>query len=74
MICVTADVLIRDEGTVWCFSPQTEAVLEWIDEGLEIASWQWLGWGPFASFGVDHRAGRDLVEVLVEAGFTVEGL
>jgi hypothetical protein len=51
-----ADILIRDFGSIWSFTPQTEAATNFMDE-LGTEGWQWLG----GSLHVDHRPAHDLL-------------
>ena len=51
---------VRDEGTVVLIIPMTEFAKKWIDENVQVDSWQWLGQG----FAVDHRCAEDLLQGL----------
>jgi hypothetical protein len=60
------DFVVRDEGTVWVFTPQSDRARKLVsDIGLE--EWQRAGQG----FALDHRPARELVTRHQAAGFTV---
>lgn len=63
------DFAVRDEGTLWVFSPQTPAAHAFAKGGLGLASWQWLG----DVFCIEHRIAPDLVERLRAEGWRVVG-
>lgn len=63
------DFVITNLGTTILIRPVTEAATTWVDENVELQSWQKLG----DAFGVDHRPGWHLVDVLEDDGrFVVE--
>lgn len=63
------DITYRDEGTVILFTIQNASTKQWVDDNLDLESWQWLGPNSFA---VDRRPAIQLIEQLREAeGFTV---
>ena len=49
---------VRDEGTVVLIIPVTELAKKWVNENVQVESWQWLGQG----FAVDHRYAPDLLQ------------
>lgn len=52
-----ADVLVRNEGTVFLFRPVTDVGTEWIDENVAEDA-QWFG----GSLVVEHRYADDIAE------------
>ena len=63
------DFTIDNQGTVILFTPVSVAATELVQsDAFPLEPWQILG----ASFGVDHRPAAQLIERLVEEGFTVE--
>jgi virulence-associated protein VagC len=52
------NIEVRDEGTVVLITPVSKQAKKWIDENVQVESWQWLGQG----FAVDHRCAEDLLE------------
>lgn len=64
----TPDIVVADHGTVWRFQVRSEAAREWVEGNVEIPGWA----GSSRAFTADHRPARDLVEGMLEAGFTVE--
>lgn len=63
------DILITNHGSVVQFWPLTPAATTWIDDNVELESWQWLGG---ASFNVDWRYADPLIEGMAADGLRVE--
>ena len=61
------DVRISNQGTMWMFTPLTNTAKEWVEENLDLESWQKMG----DSFAVDHRPAAALAEGMQEAGLIV---
>lgn len=64
------DFRMEDRGTVFMFTPLSEAAKDFVRDELEVEGWQWLG----DSFGVDHRTANSLYELLSETGFSIEAI
>lgn len=62
------DVRVVREGSVWLFTPESDAARGWVEENVPLEDWQWLGTG----FGVEWRYGPGLVAGMLEAGLVVE--
>ena len=63
------DFTYRDEGTVILFTIHNDATRQWVEDNLDLESWQWVGANSFA---IDRRPAIQLIEALREAeGFTV---
>jgi len=60
---VYPDVLVRNEGSVFLFTPLTPAAKNWIAANVQPNA-QWFG----ASLVVEHRYAADLAAVMREAG------
>lgn len=52
-----ADILIRDHGSMWSFTPQSDEAGAYMREGVQTESWQWSG----ETLMVDHRPARGLL-------------
>lgn len=65
------DFTISDNGpmsTIVMFRANSDEAKQWVDDKVEVPNYMWLG----ESFAADHRPARDLIEGILEAGFTVE--
>lgn len=62
------DIDVRNEGSIFMFTPLTAKGRAWVDEHLELESWQWLGGG----FSVEHRYAGDLAEAMQNDGLIVK--
>lgn len=51
---------IEDHGTIVLFRPLDDASREWLENNTNAEAWQW--WA--GALAVDHRAARELLEVL----------
>ena len=58
------DVLVRNEGTVFVFSPLTARAKQWFDENVQSEPWQWLG----DALVVEHRFAWGLGQGMKDAG------
>lgn len=65
----TADITISTHGSVTVLQLNTDAARSWVEEAVEVPCWAWMGRDRF---GVDHRAGFDLVFLADDAGLEVE--
>jgi hypothetical protein len=63
---VPPDVLVRNEGTVFLFTPLTLAATNWICANVQPNA-QWFG----ASLVVEHRYAADLAAAMREAGLVL---
>lgn len=61
------DVRYGSYGSIVMVTPITDPALDWVDENLELESWQWMG----ASFSCEARMLADLVEGMQAAGLFV---
>ncbi len=62
------DVEVRNHGSVFIFTPKTEAGREWINLHVDEAEWQWFGGG----LAVEHRYAGDLADGMAGDGLVVE--
>lgn len=62
------DFHISNQGSIVMITPVTSVAKEWVDENVQLDSWQWLG----ISFAVEHRYAAGLIEGLHEADFELE--
>jgi hypothetical protein len=58
------DFVVRDEGTIWLFTPQTPAAFEFLSEHIHDA--MYFG----SSLAVDHRCVEGLLAGLAEHNLT----
>lgn len=58
-----ADIVVRDYGTMWSFTGQTEAGRGYLADDLQTEGWQWHG----TVLMVDHRPARDLLAHMADA-------
>jgi hypothetical protein len=65
---LTADVLVRDEGSLVLFQPRTEVAREWVEANVDPEA-QWFG--PWLV--VEHRYAGDLIEGMGADGLRVVG-
>lgn len=61
------DVKIDNQGTIWMFHPISEDAKAWVDENVQLESYQWMG----PRFAVEHRYASQLVQGMMEQGLTV---
>lgn len=61
-------MLIRDQGTIVVFTPQTDEDRSWINENCHTEGWQWVG----RSFAVDHGCAQPLVNGIIQSGLNWE--
>jgi hypothetical protein len=61
------DVLVENHGTIFLFTPMTERARTWVDEHVQLDSWQWLG----TSFSVEHRFAEGLAAGMIDDGLEV---
>lgn len=62
------DVVVENHGSVCMVTPMSPAAHEWVDENVQLDSWQWLG----ASFACEPRYVSSLIDGMVDDGLTVE--
>ena len=67
---MSADVEIRNEGSLVTFRPVTWAGRAWIDEHVTSEEWQWLG----SALCVETRYAGDIIEGMTNEGLEVEEL
>jgi len=63
-----ADIFIANHGSVALFTPMTAEAHEWIDEHVQVESWQRMG----ASIACEPRCLEQLVEGMQSDGLVVE--
>jgi hypothetical protein len=61
------DVLVSNEGTIFCFTPLTPTVKQWFRENVETEPRQWFG----ATCAVEDRFALGLAVSLRDAGLEV---
>ncbi len=61
------DVLVGNSGSIFTFTPLTNAARNWIAENVQAESWQWLG----GALAVDHHFARDLAQGMIDSGLVV---
>lgn len=64
----TPDVTIEDQGSIVVFTIETESARSFIEENVQLESWQWLGQNSFA---VDHRFANGLVDGMSDNNLVV---
>jgi hypothetical protein len=62
-----ADIVFRNEGTIWLATPLTAAASEWIAEHISEES-QWFG----PSLVIEHRFVETIATALVADGLEIE--
>jgi len=65
---MTADVLIEDHGSIALFTPMTPDAHQWVEEHVEVESWQLMG----CSIACEPRYLCQLVEGMEEDGLVVQ--
>ncbi len=65
---MNTDFRFTNHGSIITVIPVTDTAKEFIESEVHLESWQWMG----NSIALDHRCARDLADVIVEAGFSVE--
>ena len=58
------DVLVSNEGTIFCFTPLTPRAKAWFDDNVVTEPWQWLG----ATCVVEHGFALGLAVGMKVAG------
>jgi hypothetical protein len=61
---IKADVIAKDEGSLWLFIPKTDQARQFMDLEVQSEPWQWLGGG----LAVEHRYAQGLIQLLEEEG------
>jgi len=64
---MTADIQVSGGGSVYLFTPLTEAGRSALTESVASEPWQWLG----GSLAVEHRFAGDLAQALQADGLVV---
>ena len=65
-----SDFMVRNEGTVWVFAPQTAESRVFVKTELALEPWQqWAG----SMFAVEHRYAPALCNMLQDEGFVLTG-
>lgn len=57
-----ADIVIRDFGSVWAFTGQTDAGRAFLRDEVQSEGWQWHG----SNLMVDHRPAHGLYDHIAE--------
>lgn len=60
------DVGVRDEGTIFLFTPHTQAAKDWIEENVESEAPRFCG-----ALVVEHRYAGELAAGMQQAGLEV---
>lgn len=60
-----ADVLVRNEGTIFLIRPVSDGAAEWIDVNVDPEA-TWFG----GNLVVEHRFAFPILEALADAGMT----
>ena len=55
-------------SSVYLFVPISPEAQIWVDENVQLESWQWLG----AGFGVEHRYAQELSDGMTADGLAVD--
>ena len=61
------DFRVYNDGSVSILTPITDTAREWTEENVSFESWQTIGGG----ICIDHRFLVDLLEGILNAGFTI---
>ena len=64
-----ADFRITYHGTITTITPLSDACREWLEENVEIETWQRFG----TSIAIEPRYVQQLAEAMIEEGFVVLG-
>ena len=64
-----ADFRVTYHGTVTTITPLSDACREWLEENVEIETWQRFG----TSIAIEPRYVEELAEAMIEEGFVVLG-
>jgi hypothetical protein len=62
-----SDFIVHDHGTVALLVPQNHAAKEWIDEHVQVESWQWFAGG----IACEPRMIEDIITGIVGDGLEV---
>ncbi len=62
------DIRVENHGTVFLIRPISDAGSQWIDDNLQVESWQWLG----EAVAVDHHYIMIHVIGMLEDGLSVD--
>jgi hypothetical protein len=62
------DVTVSGGGTVYLFHLESNDAHDWVEEHVQLESWQRLG----SAFAVEHRYAGPLIEGMVGDGLRVE--
>ena len=63
----SADVEVRNSGSVIMVAPVTKAAKDWVAQHLSLEGWQWLG----NAFAVDPHYINDLIDGMAGDGLHV---
>jgi hypothetical protein len=63
----TTDFSVLNQSSIFLLTPNSESAKEWVDENIDSEA---MWWGN--SVVVEHRYIRDIVDGLLNDGFTVE--
>ena len=61
------DVEIRNEGSIFTFTPVTKTAQDWINENVQTEGWQWLG----KALCVDQHCAGPLAEGMASSGLVL---
>ena len=64
-----ANVTIMGQGTIVLFVLNTDIAKAFVDENVQLESWQWIGDQGFA---VDPRCAENLIAGMQDSGLIVE--
>lgn len=66
------DVLVKDLGTLWVVSPQTNQARDWINANIAVdrsLDWNWNG----GEFAVDKSGSGDVFDKIFASDLTIGG-
>ena len=63
----TTDFSVLNQSSIFLLTPNSESAKEWVDENIDSEA---MWWGN--SVVVEHRYIKDIVDGLLNDGFTVE--
>lgn len=61
------DVTVENHGSLFLFSPYTQAAKDWIADNVQIEEYMRLG----LNFACEHRFAQALIQGMIEAGLRV---
>lgn len=62
----TTDFSVENHSSIFLLTPNSEAATEWVDDNIDSEAMRWGN-----AVVVEHRYIRDIVDGLIEDGFTI---